>query len=112
MHYIIAPLLRLSTCNPGKVKISLSSFILTSPLSLQDSVHIDVDAAMVQVKAGSLVLLHGANVHYSNENTSGKSRHAYSVHVVEGGKGVSWPADNWCARFLHVDFWSGHLERS
>ena len=50
-----------------------------------------------QVKAGSLVLLHGANVHYSNENTSGKSRHAYSVHVVEGGGGMTWPADNWCA---------------
>lgn len=49
----------------------------------------------VQVKAGSLVLLHGANVHYSNENTSGISRHAYSVHVCEGAGDVSWAADNW-----------------
>jgi Phytanoyl-CoA dioxygenase (PhyH) len=34
-------------------------------------------ASQVQVKAGTLVLLHGANVHFSHENTSPHSRHAY-----------------------------------
>lgn len=33
----------------------------------------------VEVKAGSLVLLHGANVHRSGENTSPQSRHAYAM---------------------------------
>jgi hypothetical protein len=52
----------------------------------------------VEVKAGALVLLHGENVHYSAENTSDVSRHAYSMHVVEGQHGCTWAADNWAQR--------------
>lgn len=51
----------------------------------------------VQCKAGALVVLHGANVHFSHENTSPQSRHAYSMHVVEGTSATHWAADNWCA---------------
>ncbi len=36
------------------------------------------------MRPGDLILLHGAVVHMSKENTSGKSRHAYSIHLVEG----------------------------
>ena len=38
----------------------------------------------VEVKKGSLVLLHGRLPHYSCENNSEKSRHAYTFHVIEG----------------------------
>ena len=38
----------------------------------------------VEVKKGSLVLLHGRLPHYSCENKSEKSRHAYTLHVIEG----------------------------
>ena len=38
----------------------------------------------VEVKKGSLVLLHGRLPHYSCENKSSKSRHAYTLHVIEG----------------------------
>jgi len=38
----------------------------------------------VEVKKGSLVLLHGRLPHYSCENTSEKSRNAYTLHVIEG----------------------------
>ena len=38
----------------------------------------------VEVKKGSLVLLHGRLPHYSCENKSDKSRHAYTLHVIEG----------------------------
>ncbi|KAK9802831.1 hypothetical protein WJX73_003968 [Symbiochloris irregularis] len=62
------------------------------------------DFVPVEVKAGSLVLLHGANVHYSNENSSGISRHAYSVHVCEGAGDVSWAADNWMQRRPELPF--------
>jgi hypothetical protein len=48
----------------------------------------------VEVKAGALVLLHGCNVHYSAENTSPVSRHAYSIHVVESAA-TAWSPDNW-----------------
>ena len=38
----------------------------------------------VEVKKGSLVLLHGRLPHYSCENKSEKSRHAYTLHAIEG----------------------------
>lgn len=37
------------------------------------------------VKEGDLVMLHGGVVHKSEENRSGRSRHAYSLHVVAQG---------------------------
>lgn len=52
-------------------------------------------AVPLEVPAGTLVLLHAALVHYSEANTSAAARHAYSIHVVEGGKGTVYPADNW-----------------
>ncbi|MDC6448395.1 phytanoyl-CoA dioxygenase family protein [Alphaproteobacteria bacterium] len=39
---------------------------------------------LVEVKKGSLVLLHGRLPHYSCENKSSKSRHAYTLHAIEG----------------------------
>ena len=47
----------------------------------------------IEVKAGTCVVLHGANVHCSYENSSDVSRHAYSVHYVEAG--AEWAEDNW-----------------
>jgi len=55
-------------------------------------------AVPVECAAGTLVLLHGHALHYSGENTSAASRHSYTTHVVEGGKGLSWARDNWLQR--------------
>ncbi|KAL4542054.1 hypothetical protein Ndes2526B_g06541 [Nannochloris sp. 'desiccata'] len=52
----------------------------------------------IEVKAGTLVLLHGANLHKSFENKSDKSRHALAVHVVEGAEGVEYSKANWLQR--------------
>ena len=52
----------------------------------------------LETPKGTLVLLHGSNVHGSNANTSPHSRHAYSMHVVEGASGVEWLPDNWLQR--------------
>ena len=41
----------------------------------------------IECTAGTLVLLHNAVVHYSEENVSDKTRHAYSVHIVDGKEG-------------------------
>lgn len=38
----------------------------------------------VEVKKGSLIVLHGLLPHMSKENTSGISRHAYAMHVMSG----------------------------
>jgi phytanoyl-CoA hydroxylase len=58
------------------------------------------DPAMVplEAKAGTLVLLHGLLPHASGPNRSAKSRHAYSVHIIDGK--ADYPADNWLQRPL------------
>lgn len=56
------------------------------------------------VKAGSLVVLHGAVLHMSHENVSERSRHAFSVHVIEGADGVTWAPENWMQRTAEFPF--------
>jgi len=55
------------------------------------------DFVPIEVKAGSLVLIHGDLIHQSFENQSPNSRHAYSVHAVDTG-GCKWAPDNWIRR--------------
>ena len=50
----------------------------------------------VEVKKGSLVLLHGRLPHYSCENKSLNSRHAYTLHVIEGN--TKYLDYNWLQR--------------
>jgi phytanoyl-CoA hydroxylase len=50
----------------------------------------------VEVKKGTLVLLHGRLPHYSCENKSNKSRHAYTLHVIDGK--TKYPEENWLQR--------------
>ena len=56
------------------------------------------DAGMVPLEApaGTLVLLHGLLPHASGPNRSTRSRHAYSVHIVDGT--ADYPKDNWLQR--------------
>ena len=51
---------------------------------------------ILEVKKGTLVLLHGRLPHYSCENKSSKSRHAYTIHVIEGNS--TYPDTNWLQR--------------
>jgi len=55
------------------------------------------DFVPLEVKAGSLVLLHGNLVHQSFENQSSKSRHAYSIHAIDTDN-CTWAKDNWLQR--------------
>ncbi|CAM8886118.1 unnamed protein product [Rhodiola kirilowii] len=55
------------------------------------------DFVPIEVKAGSLVVLHGDLIHQSFENQSSKSRHAYSWHVVDTN-GCTWASWNWIRR--------------
>ena len=50
----------------------------------------------LEVKKGSLILLHGRLPHRSLENKSSKSRHAYTLHLIGGG--ANYSADNWLQR--------------
>lgn len=55
------------------------------------------DFVPIEVKAGSLVVIHGDLIHQSFENQSPNSRHAYSLHVVDTD-GCKWAGDNWIRR--------------
>lgn len=50
----------------------------------------------LEAKQGSLVVLHGLLPHFSGPNQSERSRHAYTLHVIEGD--CVYPADNWLRR--------------
>jgi phytanoyl-CoA hydroxylase len=50
----------------------------------------------IEVKKGALVLLHGLLPHLSRTNRSPRSRHAYTLHLIEAG--ARYPADNWLQR--------------
>ncbi|MBA3282882.1 MAG: phytanoyl-CoA dioxygenase family protein [Acidimicrobiia bacterium] len=45
---------------------------------------------------GTLVALHGLLPHWSDANRSEHSRHAYTVHVIDGT--ATYPAENWLQR--------------
>jgi phytanoyl-CoA hydroxylase len=48
-----------------------------------------------EVKAGTLVLIHGNVLHKSERNTSSKSRFIYTFHVIEGAEGWEYDGRNW-----------------
>ncbi|KAF2824590.1 phytanoyl-CoA dioxygenase family protein [Ophiobolus disseminans] len=48
---------------------------------------------MGEVKAGTLVLIHGNILHKSEKNSSGKSRNIYTFHVIEGDQ--QYDERNW-----------------
>ena len=50
----------------------------------------------LEVPKGSLILLHGKMPHRSGANRSDKSRHAYTLHVIDGA--CAYPEDNWLIR--------------
>jgi phytanoyl-CoA hydroxylase len=77
---------RLSRAQSGGTKMEV----------LDDSPWPDFLLVPLEVKAGTLVLLHGLLPHMSYANRSPKSRHAYALHVIEGE--AAYPADNWLRR--------------
>ncbi len=50
----------------------------------------------LEVRKGTLIVLHGLLPHLSRENRSPKSRHAYTLHVIEAS--AHYPSDNWLRR--------------
>ena len=54
------------------------------------------DYAPLEAARGTLIVLHGLLPHLSGANLSARSRHAYTLHVVDGA--ASYSADNWLQR--------------
>lgn len=55
-----------------------------------------VEPTPIEVRRGTLVVLHGLLPHASSANRSARQRHAYSVHLIDGC--ASYDADNWLQR--------------
>lgn len=56
----------------------------------------------LEVKRGTLILLHGHLPHYSSANLSDKSRHAYTLHLIDGN--AYYPENNWLQRSENFPF--------
>jgi phytanoyl-CoA hydroxylase len=54
------------------------------------------EAVAVEVPAGSLVIFNDHMPHYSSQNTSGRSRHAFTMHFSDASS--AWPEKNWLQR--------------
>ena len=50
----------------------------------EENVGVDEEYVLGEVKAGTLVLIHGNLLHKSKQNLSGKSRFIYTFHCIEG----------------------------
>jgi len=60
------------------------------------------EAVAVEVPAGSVVIFHDHMPHYSSQNLSAHSRHAFTLHVAE--KNANWSDSNWLQRPALGDF--------
>jgi phytanoyl-CoA hydroxylase len=56
----------------------------------------DVAPAALEVRRGTLVVLHGLLPHASAPNRSARPRHAYALHLIDGR--AEYPSDNWLQR--------------
>jgi len=50
----------------------------------------------LEVKKGTLIVLHPLLPHLSRENRSSKSRHAYTLHIIDAS--AHYPRENWLQR--------------
>jgi phytanoyl-CoA hydroxylase len=60
------------------------------------------EAIAVEVPAGSMVVFHDHMPHYSSQNRSDRSRHAFTLHTAE--RGAQWSGKNWLQRPALGDF--------
>jgi phytanoyl-CoA hydroxylase len=63
---------------------------------LDDTPWVSGEPVAMEVPKGSVVFFNDRMPHYSSQNTSDKSRHAFTLHVSETG--TDWPENNWIQR--------------
>jgi phytanoyl-CoA hydroxylase len=87
---------------PGGHKLGLKKRFLrvagagTKFETLDDSPWPESAQAPLEVSQGAMIILHGLLPHLSYVNRSAKSRHAYTLHVIDGA--CQYPTDNWLRR--------------
>ena len=81
---------------PLKERNVRSGEYTTELLVMDDSGWDLEDAVPVEAPAGSVVLFHGRAPHFSRANRSERSRHAYTLHLVD--LDAEYPPSNWLQR--------------
>ena len=54
----------------------------------------------LEVRSGTLIVLHGLLPHMSYPNRSARSRHAYTLHAIE--RNTYYPPENWLQRTTEI----------
>jgi phytanoyl-CoA hydroxylase len=91
---------------PGGHKSGLKSRFTRAPAGgTRFSVYDETPWAMdllvpLEVKKGTLILLDGLLPHMSRVNRSHRSRHAYTLHLIEAA--CHYPSDNWLQRPIEM----------
>ncbi len=65
-------------------------------ITLDDGIWSKDELVCLEAPQGTLIVLHGLLPHLSQANRSSVSRHAYTLHLIEGG--CAYPPDNWLQR--------------
>jgi phytanoyl-CoA hydroxylase len=87
---------------PGGHRLGLKSRFLRASEGgtrfevLDDTPWPDDNLQPLEVEKGTLIVLNALLPHLSRENRSAKSRHAYTLHVIDAS--VDYPASNWLQR--------------
>jgi phytanoyl-CoA hydroxylase len=87
---------------PGAHRLGLKSRFLRAEAGgtrfevFDDSPWREDNLQPLEVEKGTLIVLHPLLPHLSRENRSPKSRHAYTLHVIDAS--VNYPEDNWLQR--------------
>src|SRR5256714_6681319 len=87
---------------PGGHKLGLKSRFMraegggTRLEILDDSPWAEENLQPLEVRKGTLIVLHPVLPHLSRENRSPTSRHAYTLHVIDASS--NYPAENWLQR--------------
>ena len=86
---------------PGGHRSGLKSRWVRSPDGMKFDVYDrepwpEDELVPLEVSKGSLIVLHGLLPHRSFENKSARSRHAYTLHLIDAD--AKYPADNWLQR--------------
>eukprot|EP01080_Neovahlkampfia_damariscottae_P010327 gene10327-2743_t len=63
----------------------------------------DKDYVPVEMKSGSVILIHGHLIHKSHKNLSDKPRDAFALHIIEDQS--KWSKLNWLQRETFPDLW-------
>jgi phytanoyl-CoA hydroxylase len=87
---------------PGEHKAGLKSRFLradgggTRFETFDESAWPEEKLVPLEVEKGTLIVLHPLSPHLSRENGSSKSRHAYTLHIIDSS--ARYPKENWLQR--------------